>query len=356
MDVNVTVDSSAFVFTETLSCDFSIGTGSLFFLTFNQPGQGRVILNGTDTSGVIIVQEPNTDYIQIRTAPYGRGSRVISLIMTSDDSFTFFAARYDFSDNFIQNQIVEWSTTGTLDSVSTIDTALVFPPINDPCLPSVSGTIVAKTENLSYETGIIAVVRCGGICYIKIRSAPYGVGDEITDVSMTTDDSLTLCAAAYDGEDNYIYDCTAEWTLTGSLEGVDVDSTHVFRFKPTIAPATGTIIARVNNIIDTTGIITVEKPTSISENHTPLKYELRQACPNPFNPSTTIKFSLPKPEHVILEVYNNIGQKIETVINRKMNAGEHRLEFNAENLSSGIYLYRIEAGEYNKVMKMILIK
>jgi len=83
---------------------------------------------------------------------------------------------------------------------------------------------------------------------------------------------------------------------------------------------------------------------------------LYQNYPNPFNPSTTIEYDLPKATDVRIEVYNTSGQKIQTLLNEKLAAGSHQVEFNAQNLSSGIYFYRIEAGEFQDVKKMILIK
>jgi hypothetical protein len=78
--------------------------------------------------------------------------------------------------------------------------------------------------------------------------------------------------------------------------------------------------------------------------------------PNPFNPSTIIEFDIPKATNVKIEVYNMAGQKIETLLSRRMPAGHHEVDFNAQKLSSGIYFYRIEAGEFQDVKKMILIK
>jgi hypothetical protein len=85
-------------------------------------------------------------------------------------------------------------------------------------------------------------------------------------------------------------------------------------------------------------------------------FKLYHNYPNPFNSSTIILFNLPKPKLVKLEVYNIIGQKIETLLNKSMSSGNHRIEFTAQNLSSGIYFYRFEAGEYQDVKKMILIR
>ena len=85
-------------------------------------------------------------------------------------------------------------------------------------------------------------------------------------------------------------------------------------------------------------------------------YFLQQNYPNPFNPFTTIKFTLPKSEPVNIEVYSTLGQRIETLIDKRMPAGYHQVEFNAQNLSSGIYFYKIETGQFHDVKKMILIK
>jgi hypothetical protein len=89
---------------------------------------------------------------------------------------------------------------------------------------------------------------------------------------------------------------------------------------------------------------------------TPDHYVLMQNYPNPFNPTTKIKFTLPYTELVKIQIYNTIGQKIETILEKQMRAGNHEVEFNANNLSSGIYFYRIEAGVFQDVKKMILLR
>ena len=90
--------------------------------------------------------------------------------------------------------------------------------------------------------------------------------------------------------------------------------------------------------------------------NSPYKYELSQNYPNPFNPTTKIKYDLPKSVKVKIEVFNLLGQKIETLINKPMPAGSHKVEFTAKDLPSGVYLYRIEAGEFQQVKKMILLR
>jgi hypothetical protein len=107
--------------------------------------------------------------------------------------------------------------------------------------------------------------------------------------------------------------------------------------------------------IDTDGqfaysdIIEIETPTIET-------YELYQNNPNPFNPTTTIKYALPKESKVLLEVYNTLGQKVVTLIDEVKSAGYFSLEFNARNLPSGIFIYRLRAGDYIETKKMVLLR
>ncbi len=90
----------------------------------------------------------------------------------------------------------------------------------------------------------------------------------------------------------------------------------------------------------------------------PNRPDLQQNYPNPFNPTTNITFSLPKSEMVTLKVYNVLGQNVTTLINRRyMNRGQHLVTFNASNIPSGIYFYRLQTGSnFTMTKKMILMK
>ncbi len=88
----------------------------------------------------------------------------------------------------------------------------------------------------------------------------------------------------------------------------------------------------------------------------PQSFSLYQNYPNPFNPTTVIKYSLPVASKVKLEIYNLVGQKIATLVDKKQSAGSHTVDFNAANLASGVYLYKITAGSFSAVRKMVLLK
>ncbi|GAB6281342.1 MAG: hypothetical protein STSR0008_00810 [Ignavibacterium sp.] len=85
-------------------------------------------------------------------------------------------------------------------------------------------------------------------------------------------------------------------------------------------------------------------------------FSLEQNYPNPFNPSTTIKYTIPEKDFVTIKIYDVLGKEVASLINTIKDAGSYEVEFNAKNLSSGMYLYSIQAGKYNTTKKMILMK
>ncbi len=88
----------------------------------------------------------------------------------------------------------------------------------------------------------------------------------------------------------------------------------------------------------------------------PDEFALESNYPNPFNPTTTINYQLPEDSHVTLSVYNMVGQKVATLVNQQVNAGQHSVTWEAGNFPSGIYLYRIDAGNFTATKRMLLLK
>jgi sugar lactone lactonase YvrE len=107
------------------------------------------------------------------------------------------------------------------------------------------------------------------------------------------------------------------------------------------------------------GIFTVNlsSTTSAGEKNGMLKdYQLYQNYPNPFNPSTLISYQIPVDASVDLKVYNSLGAEVSTLVNQKQTAGIYNVIFDGSNLASGIYFYRIRAGEFSNTKKLILMK
>lgn len=90
--------------------------------------------------------------------------------------------------------------------------------------------------------------------------------------------------------------------------------------------------------------------------HSVKQFKLYQNYPNPFNPQTKIEITLAQSNHVVLEIYNLLGQKIETLVSDRLSAGSHKYEWDASNYPSGVYIYRLKAGEFAEIKKMILLK
>jgi hypothetical protein len=100
-------------------------------------------------------------------------------------------------------------------------------------------------------------------------------------------------------------------------------------------------------------IVTGIEETSV---HPPAEFSVAQNFPNPFNSATTIKYDLPTDSDVMLEIYDILGRKVETLINGWQSAGAHSIVWDAEDVSSGVYFYRIQAGEYVESRSCLLLK
>jgi hypothetical protein len=98
---------------------------------------------------------------------------------------------------------------------------------------------------------------------------------------------------------------------------------------------------------------TTEAPSEIQK---PELFILYQNYPNPFNPTTTIRFSLPQRSYVTLKVFDVLGREIATLVNEELNAGEHSVVYETKGLSSGLYICRLQMGQYAKQIKMEVIK
>ncbi|MBK9097156.1 MAG: T9SS type A sorting domain-containing protein [bacterium] len=98
-------------------------------------------------------------------------------------------------------------------------------------------------------------------------------------------------------------------------------------------------------------------PTGIEQIEGELStYNLSNNYPNPFNPTTTIKFQIPEMGFIALKIYDILGNEITTLVNEELQAGNYEVEFDASSISSGIYFYRLQSGSFVETKKMILLK
>jgi len=104
------------------------------------------------------------------------------------------------------------------------------------------------------------------------------------------------------------------------------------------------------------GVIAKEAPPTAVADDAPSAFAVAQSAPNPFNPTTTISFTIPEAGNVNVDVFNVAGQKVDTLVNDFMDAGSHSVVWDGSNRSSGVYFYTVTSGEFSKTMKMTLLR
>jgi len=120
----------------------------------------------------------------------------------------------------------------------------------------------------------------------------------------------------------------------------------------TISPQYAWILSDSNIVFRRVDLVTAAAPA----NAPPGEFRLFQNFPNPFNPATTIRYAIPRRAHVTLSVYTTLGQLVTTLVDRVEEAGAHSVKFDGTSLSSGVYFYRLQAGNYTNTMKMTVLR
>lgn len=186
-----------------------------------------------------------------------------------------------------------------------------------------------NNENILTASCVDNGVLPNGVHYL-IRYVTGGGGTYLILTNPTGDDDLVVTKGNFDGNFD-IAGSDTTWCLD-SHEAKVIDDTGTTLYKPAISQNDNSVM--------------IEKPESYTVS----------AAPNPFNPSTTISYSIPNATRVKITVYSISGQQIRTLVNGVQDAGTHAVIFDGADLPSGIYLYRFETGEYQTTGKMTLMK
>lgn len=148
---------------------------------------------------------------------------------------------------------------------------------------------------------------------------------------------------------------TENWISLGFVDGnASTTETHYYSFVDNNV-ATGLYSYRLKQL-DFGGTFRYYELSDVVEVSTPFTYDLSQNYPNPFNPSTTISWQLKNDGLVTIKIYDQLGKEVATLVNEEKAAGSYEIEFNASELASGVYYYRINAGTFVDTKKMILMK
>ncbi len=291
--------------------------------------------------GIDVARYPNF-YWFIRTKPTNLSSSVqFDLELTSPGFFDFDdinnvrIIRRHGTETDITNQ---WLLQGTNDSY-------------DNEVSSGVPTVVQRGAN--------AGLRAGGAIFT------LGVSSNMTVANPIADQHLILENGAKEYDLSSVFaGNVGELTFKAQSANVAVATVAVSGSTLTITPVkTGDAVVTVvamdeenNDFFSYSFNVNVSPLVGVDEETVPTDFALYQNFPNPFNPSTNIKFDLPKESNVAVRIYNILGEEVATLVNRVMQAGRHTVEFNASRLSSGMYIYRIEAGDFVQVKKMLLMK
>ncbi|MEX0685834.1 MAG: right-handed parallel beta-helix repeat-containing protein [Balneolales bacterium] len=178
---------------------------------------------------------------------------------------------------------------------------------------------------------------------------------------------VEITASELQGADPYV-DYVHFHFEAESLESLDENSYGVWRYNDvwnapqdetyTTGVDTDELFVFAEGITEfsTFGVFNNDVATSIGKEEIPTEFMLSRNFPNPFNPSTQIRYALPEVTDVRLDVYNLLGQHVATLVNSPQQPGWHDVTFDAGNLSSGVYIYRLQAGDFVKTRKLTLLK
>lgn len=271
------------------------------------------------------------------TTTFGPGIKLTATGSYNDG----FVAKYDFDgnctwarrfggDTFAEGNRIAADGIGNSFVFSTFEKDVVFGSDSqqnkDSLAASYVGMVVAKYDS-SGNFQWVKTLNCTGW---------GGIGEIKSDICPVTNNPLQISYSNNNG---------GNLLLSGDFnKQLNLDS---YSFT---APgnARNSFIARLSLTGNTTAVS--------NSNQLPLNFSLSQNYPNPFNPTTTIQYAIPKEEHVTLKVYDEIGREVATLVNGGKEAGQHIVNFNGSNLASGIYYYRINAGNFTQVKKLMLLK
>jgi hypothetical protein len=174
------------------------------------------------------------------------------------------------------------------------------------------------------------------------------------DVSLNWATSTETNNKGFEIQRSEVGDQKSEWETVGFVEGKGTTTEEQnYSFTDKKVPE-GSYTYRLKQI-DLNGTVNYSEEVNI-EVKSVYTYYLDQNYPNPFNPATTIKFGLKKKSNVRIDVFNSIGENVKTILNEERDPGNYTINFNAVDMPSGVYLYRITAETFSSVKKMMLVK
>ena len=250
-----------------------IGSGKIYAAWNSSP---------EDSTGTINVNPGVLSIIEIENAPLGFGIPIDSLHLTADDSIPLFIVGYDNDGVIVNIDSVSWIISNNLGTIISYgDSSIFYANIVG------FGTIQVQSGSL---TDIIPIkIQIGLLTIIEIQDI---LGNEVNDVTLTTDSSISLVLSGYDSDNNEYGYIIGDWSVSGTLNENTLSNTHdsLVLFNPSVSNTNGFIIASTNGVVDSTGMINVINPPII------------QYVPGSLSPTTAVVGGLLELELDIINV------------------------------------------------------
>jgi hypothetical protein len=326
------------------------------------------------------VQKPVLSVSDIQYTPFknGRTSIIgtvdsVGGIVTADTSSLYIAQQTTFHTNpyYIQNGNAPWSGIW----VTGPDSIMAKCALGDSII--VTGYINENFDVTRVETITkMRVVKKGNPV-----PAPVKLSTDVFAGGATTGEPYEGMLVSFDNavvtDINPVFQDFTEFEVSNGTKGcrVQLDGKNPFSITPADSAIGKTVLKLNQNLGTLTGLIYYSAQryklvprtkadwpnvaTSVridNNNAVPAEFSLSQNYPNPFNPSTNFRFSVAKSQLVSLKIYDVLGREVATLVNEQMNPGTYTVQWNASNLSSGVYFYRLHSGSFVQTMKLMLMK
>lgn len=298
----------------------------------------------------------NNNLIELNEPPY---FSTVFENATEDVNYSVTLTVDDFENDSLYFSVIEIPSWLSFDG----NNLLSGTPTNDDVIDSVEISVAAFDDHCGTDT------LTQFISVINVNDPPYFTVMMPDTITFRADQQDTLYIDGLAGDIDNDPDSLIWSNTIGSFVNCFIDSAiNAFIFSSIDTIGNETILLSVSDgFADTSHslIVNIEKSVGFIENSTDLpgEYSLSQNYPNPFNPATKIRYNIPvavlspvEALQVVLTVYDILGAEITTLVNAKQRPGSYEVEFNTENLPSGIYFYRITTEKYSETKKMMLIK
>jgi len=325
----------------------AVGTAQLTFssFTFNA---GSPIASASAAQVMIgeLNVAPTLTFTPVATPYVVNEGQLLTVTLVGDDanagdvsSLVYTASANNPAGSKLTGSVFTW--TPGYDQGRPLSYTLEF-TVTDQGGLSVTKSIIVKVNNVNRAPVFTAEL------------APY------TEVQVHVAPNPVFYTFQYEAED--LDGDELSFSLVSNPAGSSITEDGLFSWAPTVDQAGKSFVVTVQVTDGTTATLSNQVISAsativgVDVEEMPTEFSLSQNYPNPFNPTTSIRFGIPNESHVKLTVFNILGQEVAMLVNKQMSSGFHNVNFDASKLNTGMYIYRIEAGSFVSVKKMLFVK